>query len=199
MNREYPTIFQINDILVSSEILTVKFACDYEKCKGVCCVIGDSGAPLEDLEPEAIKTNYNTFSDLMNDEQRAVVSKEGFYTIDSDGDMVTPILRGCEECAYTCFEKDGSCFCAIERAYFAGKTNFRKPISCWLYPIRVSKLSNGMLALNLHRWHICKDAFDKGEKDGVYVYEFLKEPIIQRFGEEFYDALDEAHKSLFSE
>lgn len=190
------SIFQIDDILVSSEILTEKFACDYGKCKGVCCVIGDSGAPLEEEEVDAIANNYSSFSDLMTQEERDMVSRDGFSVLDADGDRVTPIINGREECVYTCFDSNDACFCAMERAYFNGKTNFRKPISCWLYPIRVSRLSNGMLALNLHRWDICKDAFRKGEQENVRVFRFLKEPIVHRFGVDFYDALEEAYKSL---
>ncbi len=196
MQRTAMTIFQIDDILVSSEIFSEYFACDYQKCKGVCCVIGDSGAPLEEVEVEAIESNYKYFSDLMDDQKRAVVAKDGYSTIDEDGDLVTPILHGCDDCVYTLFDDQENCFCAIERAYLAGKTNFKKPISCWLYPIRVSTLSNGQLALNLHRWEICKDAFIKGKKEGLLVFQFLKEPLIHRFGEDFYSALEEAYSEF---
>ena len=155
------TIIQIDDCLVSEEILTEYFACDYEKCKGCCCVIGDSGAPLEECEAEAIEKNYHIFSPLMSEE--------------------------------------GNCFCSMERCWFKGEGDFRKPISCWLYPIRITQLSNGTRALNLHRWHICQDAFAKGKKDKVRVYQFLREPIERYFGEDFYEALDEAAKMLNSE
>ena len=116
--------------------------------------------------------------------------------IDRDGDMVTPLVPGSEECAYTLFDEDGNCFCSMERCWFQGKGDFRKPISCWLYPIRITELSNGTRALNLHRWHICQDAFAKGKKEKVRVYEFLREPIERYFGEDFYSALSEAAKML---
>lgn len=193
------TIIQIDDCLVSEEILTEYFACDYEKCKGCCCVIGDSGAPMEECEPEAIEKNYPIFSPIMTEEGRKAVAEKGFFEIDMDGDMVTPLVPGSEECAYTIFDEEGNCFCSMERCWFQGKGDFRKPISCWLYPIRITTLRNGMRALNLHRWHICQDAFAKGKKEKVRVYEFLREPIERYFGEEFYSALSEAAKMLNSD
>lgn len=193
---DYPSIIQIDDCLVSAEILTEYFACDYEKCKGCCCVIGDSGAPLEESEPEAIEKNYHIFSPLMRDEGRAAVADKGFFEIDVDGDMVTPLVPESEECVYTCFDGKGNCFCSMERCWSKGEGDFRKPISCWLYPIRISVLSNGMRALNLHRWEICRDAFARGRKEKIRVYEFLREPVERYFGEEFYNALSEAAEML---
>ena len=193
------TIIEIDDCLVSEEILTESFACDYEKCKGCCCVIGDSGAPMEECEAGAIEKNYPIFSPIMTDAGRAAVASKGFFEIDMDGDMVTPLVPGSEECAYTIFDEEGNCFCSMERCWFQGKGDFRKPISCWLYPIRITTLRNGMRALNLHRWHICQDAFAKGKKENVRVYEFLREPIERYFGEDFYQALCEAAKMLNKE
>ena len=115
------TIIQIDDCLVSEEILTEYYACDYEKCKGCCCVIGDSGAPMEECEAEAIEKNYHIFSPLMSDEGRAAVAAKGFFEIDRDGDMVTPLVPGSEECAYTLFDEEGNCFCSMERCWFQGK------------------------------------------------------------------------------
>jgi len=196
---EYSTIIEIDDCLVSSDILTEYYACDYEKCKGCCCIIGDSGAPLDESEPEAIEKNYEIFAPIMRPQGRAAVEQKGFFEIDIDGDMVTPLVPGSEECAYCHFDKDGNCFCSMERLWFQGQGDFRKPISCWLYPIRVSTLRNGMRALNLHRWNICKDAFAKGKKEKIHVYEFLREPIERYFGEEFYEQLCEAAKMLESQ
>lgn len=193
---KYPAIIQIGDCLVSSEIFTEMYSCDYAKCKGCCCIIGDSGAPLEDSEADRISGLYPVFEKYMTENGRLAVSENGFAVTDSDGDLVTPLV-GKEECAYAMFE-DGNCLCAIERAYFNGEIQFRKPISCWLYPIRVSRLSNGMAALNLHRWHICRDAFRKGKKDGIPVFRFLKEPLVHAFGEEFYKELEEV-SSIFND
>ena len=196
MTMDCSSIIQIDDCLVSSEILSEYFACDYPKCKGCCCIIGDSGAPLEESEPEAIEKNYAIFSGLMRPQGRDAVSRKGFFEIDIDGDMVTPLTDGSEECAYCHFDGEDNCFCSMEKQWFQGKGDFRKPISCWLYPIRVSVLSNGMKALNLHRWEICKDAFAKGRKEGIRVYQFLKEPLTQAFGEDFYRALECAASQL---
>lgn len=190
------SIIQIDDCLISSEILTEYFACDYERCKGCCCIIGDSGAPLEECEAEAIEKNYPVFSHEMRPQGRLKVAESGFFEIDADGDMVTPLVPDSEECAYTHFDGNGNCFCAIEKCWFQGKGDFRKPVSCWLYPIRITRLSNGMRALNLHRWDICKDAFIKGGKEKVRVFEFLREPIERYFGEDFYSALSEASRML---
>lgn len=195
MAKERTFIFEIGNYLVSSEILTECFVCDYESCKGCCCIIGDSGAPLEQDETEALRGEYVNYRDFMTPEGIAEVEKAGFGVIDRDGDTVTPLVND-EECAFTCFDADMNCLCAVEKAFREGKSKFRKPISCWLYPIRVSQFSDGRIALNLHRWVICSDAFKKGAKEKVPVYKFLREPIIHKFGKEFYSALEEAARSL---
>ena len=191
---DHGAIIQIDDCLVSEEILTEYFSCDYGKCKGCCCIIGDSGAPLDECEPEAIGEDYPLSTPVRRPQGRRDAEEKAFFEIDVDGDMVTPLVPGSEECAYTCFDKDGNCFCSMERQWFAGKGDFRKPISCWLYPIRVSVLGNGMRALNLHRWDICRDAYEKGRKEGIRVFEFLREPLERYFGEDFYSALSEASR-----
>ena len=154
---------------------------------------------MTEEETEKVEQAYPAFSSLMQETGREVVGKKGFFEIDRDGDIVTPLCPGSEECAFTHFDEGGNCFCAIERAYFAGKCKFRKPISCWLYPIRVTELSNGKHALNLHRWDICKDAFEKGKKEKVRVYEFLREPLECAFGKEFYSALSFAAKRFLAD
>lgn len=194
-----PAIIQIDDCLVSSEILTEYFACDYAACKGVCCVIGDSGAPLEESEPEALEKNYREYSPLMSVKGREVAEKTGFSMTDADGDLVTPLVPGSEECIFSNFDRDGNCFCTVERCWMNGHGDFRKPISCWLYPIRVSTLGSGLRALNLHRWEICGCAFRKGRREKIRVFEFLKEPLTRYFGEEFYSALEAAAKEFCSE
>lgn len=186
------SIIQIDDILVSSDIITEYFCCDYQKCKGVCCIYGDSGAPLEEEECQALEDEYLNFSPLMSAEGRLVVSQKGFFEVDMDGDLVTPLVGCGGKCAYTIIDEHEHCYCAVERSFINGKSNFKKPISCWLYPIRVTKLRSGLTALNLHRWDVCKNAFVKGKKEEVPVYKFLKEPLIHLFGEDFYAALDAA-------
>ena len=137
----------IDDKIISSEIFTERFACDYGVCGGACCIIGDSGAPMEEDEPERIEANYDRFSPLMSPEGRAVIEEKGFFEVDSDGDTVTPLVPGREECAYAACDAEGSWFCTIERSWCRGGSDFVKPISCRLYPIRVSRLSNGRLRL----------------------------------------------------
>ena len=133
----------------------------------------------------------------MTVEGRQKVSESGFFEIDVDGDLVTPLIHGSEECAYTRFEGE-NCFCAIERAHCAGRCPFVKPISCRLYPIRASVLRNGLTALNLHRWEICKCAFEKGRRDGVRVYEFLRAPLTDAYGESFYAELSAVARQFAS-
>lgn len=194
--NDFGTIIQIGDILVSEEIVTEYYACDYPVCKGICCIIGDSGAPLEESEIPCLEENYASYSKLMRPQGRAQVDKDGFFYIDRDGDIVTPIVDGTGECAFTTFDSQDNCFCAIERCFLAGTCSFRKPRSCWLYPIRVTRLSNGGQALNLHRWHLCKDAFEKGKREGIRVYEFLREPLTSLYGQDFYDALCAAARQI---
>ena len=180
-NNKFGTIIQIGDILVSEDVVTECFACDYAVCKGCCCIIGDSGAPLEESELEPLEENYPIYSKLMRPQGRAQIDKEGFFSIDRDGDIVTPVVDQTEECAYTTFDEAG------------------KPQSCWLYPIRVTKLTGGGQALNLHRWGICKDAYEKGRREGIRVYQFLRDPLISVFGQDFYDALSYAAKKILDE
>lgn len=188
------TMIVIDDIIVSSEILEEYFSCDYGVCGGACCVIGDSGAPMDEDEPEKIEANFGKFSHLMSEEGKRTIACKGFFEIDSDGDTVTPLVPGREECAYANTDPDGGWFCAIERAWCRGSGDFPKPVSCRLYPIRVSRLSNGMTALNLHRWNICACAFEKGRKEGIPVFRFLKRPLTDTYGRDFYEALEAAYE-----
>ena len=198
----FGTIIQIGDILVSEDVVLEYFACDYGRCKGCCCVIGDSGAPLEVSELDELERWYPVYSALMPAAGKAAAEAAGFFEVDRDGDLVTPVVKGTpgkEECAYTGFEGDGNCFCTIERCYFTGSCAWRKPISCRLYPIRVTKLTGGGKALNLHRWAICHDAFEKGRREGVRVYQFLREPLTDAFGADFYDALCAAAEHVINQ
>ena len=198
MSRDFGTIIEIGDILVSEDVVTEFFACDYPVCKGCCCIIGDSGAPLKEEELEPLEAAYDVFAPLMSQAGRDAVRQNGFFEIDREGDIVTPVVPGREECAYCHFDGSGNCFCAIEREFCKGHGSFRKPISCSLYPIRVVDLGGGRVGLNLHRWHICKDAYEKGRREGIRVYEFLRGPLIEAFGQEFYSALEAAAKMLIA-
>lgn len=187
-------IIEIDDILVSSDIFTEEFCCDLDACKGICCVEGDAGAPVTLDEIGGIEDALDTVWDDMSASAQAVVDKQGVAYTDCDGDLVTSIVGG-KDCVFTCYEGD-CCLCALERAYRSGKTGFCKPISCALYPIREKRLGNGMIALNYNRWDVCRDAVKKGRELHLPVYKFLKEPLIRRFGAEFYEKLCEAGKQI---
>ena len=196
MSKDFGTIIEIGDILVSEDVVTEYFACDYPVCKGCCCIIGDSGAPLAEEEPELLEAAYPVFSPLMSPEGRKAVQEKGFFEIDREGDMVTPVVPGREECAYCQIDGSGNCLCTIEMQYLKGLVRLRKPVSCSLYPIRVVELGGGRKGLNLHRWDICKAAYEKGRREGIRVYEFLRGPLTEAFGSEFYSALAEAARIL---
>lgn len=187
-------IIEIDDILVSSDIFTEEFCCDLDACKGICCVEGDAGAPVTLDEIGGIEDALDTVWDDMSASAQAVVDKQGVAYTDRDGDLVTSIVGG-KDCVFTCYEGD-CCLCALERAYCSGKTGFCKPISCALYPIREKRLGNGMIALNYNRWDVCRNAVKKGRELHLPVYKFLKEPLIRRFGAEFYEKLCEAGKQI---
>ena len=181
-------VIAIGDVLISTALLTERFACDMELCKGQCCVEGESGAPLEMQEVAILEREYHIFAAYMTPNGREAVEEQGAAIVDVDGEWVTPLVKGAE-CAYALFDPSGTCKCAMECAFFDGKTTFRKPISCWLYPIRIQTLSTGC-ALNYHQWHPCVRARERGNKEGVPVYRFLKEALIAKFGEGFYEELD---------
>ena len=188
-------MIEIEGKIVSTDLLTENFCCDIMACKGQCCIDGDAGAPLTLEEVDILEAEYENYKPYMTPEGIGALHKQGFGVVDADGDLVTPLVNN-EECVYTSFDENHNCFCATEMAWCKGECKFRKPISCALYPIRISTLSNGVQALNLHRWSICKCAFEKGKKEKVPVYKFLREPIIRKFGEEFYSALESAASSL---
>jgi hypothetical protein len=188
-------MLQINDKILSEDILTECFCCDIELCGGVCCVHGDSGAPLEPDDHEMLQRELPHFAPYLSPQGREVVAQQGVAVVDKDGDLVTPLVPHNEECAYAYFDDDGTCRCAIEQAYLAGKTSYRKPMSCHLYPIRVRKMGDN-IALNYHRWAVCQCARDKGCAVGMPVYRFLREPIVRRFGEAFYNELKAAAELL---
>jgi len=182
-----PPILEVGGVLLSSDILTEYFCCDYEKCKGICCVEGDAGAPVTLDEVTAIEESVDTVWPDLSASAQSVIDKQGVAYTDKDGDLVTSIVRG-KDCVFTCYDGD-SCLCALEKAYRSGKTRFCKPISCALYPIREKRFKGGLIGLNYHRWDVCKDAREKGKALGLPVYQFLKEPLIRRFGEAWYKEL----------
>ena len=182
-------MIQIDDKIVSTDLFDVRFCCDLAACRGICCVEGDSGAPLEEEEVETLEFEYEAFRPYMKPEGIRTVEAQGFMVIDRDGDFTTPLIDG-SECAYAAATEDGIPRCAIEKAFLEGKTGFRKPISCHLYPIRVARFGNGTTGLNFHRWEVCRPALELGEKRGTPLYRMLKEPLVRRFGAPFYNMLE---------
>lgn len=182
-------MIQIDDTLVSLDVIERYFLCDLSRCKGECCIEGDSGAPLEREEEEELKRVLPEIWDDLAPEAQEVIRKQGVAFTDADGDLVTSIV-GDKNCVFTCYDADGTCKCAIEKAYREGRVSFYKPVSCHLYPIRVAKYDT-FQAVNYHRWDVCRAAEILGQKEQVPVYKFLKEPLVRKFGKAWYDALDE--------
>jgi len=179
---------QIEDTIISLDLIERFFYCDLAQCKGACCIEGEAGAPLDKEEFEILR---KICPDIWNDllpEAQAVINKQGIAYVDIENEMVTSIVNG-KNCVFTCYDGDGICRCAIEKAYLEGRINFRKPISCHLYPIRVKRLKNYQ-AVNYNRWKICRTAEISGEQKQVRLYQHLREPLIRKFGEEWYHALD---------
>ena len=186
--------FQIDNVLITTEILTERFCCDLDACKGECCVEGDAGAPVTLDEVAAIEDSLDVVWDELSASAQAIIDKQGVAYTDRDGDLVTSIVGG-KDCVFTC-HADGCCYCALEKAYREGRIKFCKPISCALYPIREVALKNGFTGLNYHRWDVCKAAVKKGRELQLPVYKFLKEPLIRRFGEQWYKSLENAAEEL---
>ena len=222
--NQLPPIIQVGDVLISSDILTEKFCCDLSACKGQCCVEGDAGAPVTLDEIAEIEDCLDEVWGDLSASAQAVIDKQGVAYTDQEGDLVTSIVRG-KDCVFTYYDSlqftvdglqmnteapekstvnckpstvniDNCCLCALEKAFRAGKTRFCKPVSCALYPIREKRLGNDLIGLNYNRWEVCKMAVAKGQQEEILLYQFLREPLIRRFGEEWYDELLNTVKEL---
>lgn len=180
-------MIQIDDAIVGLDVIEKKFLCDLSACKGECCVEGDSGAPLESEEVDKLREVLPLVWDDLSPQAREVIKTTDVAYRDYDGEMVTSIVDG-KDCVFTYYDESGICKCAIEKAYREGKTDFYKPISCHLYPIRLQKYKH-FIAVNYHKWSVCKAAIVLGEKQGLKIYQFLKEPLIRKFGEAWYEQL----------
>jgi hypothetical protein len=189
MRYSLPPILQVGDVLLSSDIITEKFCCDLEACKGICCVEGDAGAPVTVEEIAELENVVEHIVDDLSPEALKVLEEQGVAYTDQEGDLVTSIVNG-RDCCFTCYAQDGTCLCATERAFRAGKTQWCKPISCYLYPIREVQLSDGSVALNYQRWKVCRDAVKKGQELNLPIWKFLKDPLIKRFGASWYAELE---------
>jgi hypothetical protein len=187
-------MIQIGDAIISMDVFEKHFLCDLNACKGACCVEGESGAPLTDEEAELIEHFFPVFKQYMSKDCIDVVEKTGFSLIDSDGDLVTPLINN-RECVYTFTDKNGIVKCAIEKAYFEGEISFRKPVSCHLFPIRISEYDS-FSAVNYQRLDICKAARICGAKNKLPLYVFLKDALIRKFGAEWYAELEVAAQHI---
>ena len=180
-------MLQIGKTIVSDDILDRDFVCNLSACKGECCVAGAAGAPVTDDERAILEREYENVKPYLRPEGIASIEQQGTW-IDRDGEYETPLVQG-EECAYVIFDEKNTALCGIEAAYRAGKTDFYKPVSCHLYPIRVTEYSS-FTALNYHRWPICNPACSLGKELQVPIYKFLKESLTRHFGEGWYAKLE---------
>lgn len=180
-------MLQIKDALVTLDLAEQYFQCDLDKCLGECCIEGDAGAPITREEYEKLKTLVDVVRpDLLPSAIRRI-EEAGVGYVDEEGDLVTQIVDG-KNCVFTTYGEGGKCLCAIEKAFREGRTDFRKPISCYLYPLRLTEYPT-FTAVNYHRWKICKCAEVLGRANGTRLYQFMRQPLIERFGQEWYDEL----------
>lgn len=190
-------MLQIDDTIISLDVIESQFICDLCKCKGQCCVDGESGAPLEKEENDKINDILPIIWDELSPEAQTLIEAQGISYKDYDGELVTSIING-DECVFTYFDEHGVCKCVIDKAYREGRITVPKPISCHLYPIRLQKYPN-FTAVNYHKWSVCKPAVELGKREGVELYKFLKEPLIRKFGEKWYTELCDTAELLEKE
>jgi hypothetical protein len=176
----------LENTLISDDLQTVHFACDLAKCKGACCVEGDAGAPLDEEEISLLEDGIDEIRFYMREEGIREIEKNGVFDYDADGKFVTPLVNG-RECAFVFFE-EGIARCAIEKAFQEKKISFPKPISCHLYPVRITSLKHGD-GINYHKWHICNKALENGMKQKMPLYSFLQEALIRKYGRTWYNKL----------
>ena len=220
--KRLPPILQIGQVLISSDILTEEFCCDLSVCRGACCVEGDAGAPVTLDEIAQLENSLDAVWPELSASAQAVIDRQGVAYTDRDGDLVTSIVGG-KDCVFTCYGNintaDGTvencCLCALEKVCRNGNvpftppslphhspftpSQFVKPISCALYPIREKTFNDGTVGLNYHRWAICQCGRDKGRQLHLPLYQFLKEPLTRRFGKEWYDELCAVAETLKAE
>ncbi|MBP7506435.1 MAG: DUF3109 family protein [Prolixibacteraceae bacterium] len=189
-------MIQIGNAIISLDIFEEYFLCDLMSCKGACCVEGSSGAPLTDDEAIMIELHYPEYEKYLNEESKAETEKQGFSIIDKDGDLVTPLLNN-RECVYSLIDESGITKCAIEKAYLEGIIPFRKPVSCHLFPIRITEYDT-FDAVNYQKIDICRSGRICGKENKLPLYKFLKEPLIRKYGEEWYKEMEIAAGHLNS-
>lgn len=186
-------MLQIDKTIISLDVIEKKFSCNLEKCKGICCLNGDSGAPLEDFEIKIMEIYYPIFKSFMRSEGVELVDRTGVFIIDVEFEKVTPLIDG-KDCAFS-IVSDGVYLCAIEKAFQEGIIDFHKPLSCHLYPIRIKKYPD-FDAVNYDKWDICKPALQPTSHQGKPLYIFLKDALVRKYGEDWFTQLDYAAKNL---
>jgi hypothetical protein len=187
-------MFLIDDILVSDDVFTQYFCCDLSKCKGCCCVEGDAGAPVKDEEINILENILDEVKPFMTEKGRKVVDEVGAFEVAVDASLTTPLIEG-RNCAYAYQDEENITKCAIEKAFLEGKIKFRKPVSCYLYPIRVAELKDN-IALNYDQWDICNDAVENGKRLNIKVFQFLKPVLKEVYGDEFYNQMSFVEKNI---
>ena len=190
-------MFEIQNKIISDDLFEEKFVCDLNKCKGMCCIEGDAGAPLTKEEIITIEKYLPEIKKEMLPEGIKAIQDNGFYYVDDENEPVTALLDN-KECAFVVFDKNNIAKCAIELAHRKCSIDFIKPISCHLYPIRVKKHSV-FESINIDKWNVCNAAFDCGSRNNVLVFKFLKEPIIRKWGLEFYKQLEIVNSQYYNQ
>lgn len=180
-------VIRIGDTVVSLDVIERYFCCDLDDCKGACCIEGDAGAPITQEEEIAIKEALPAVIDNLPKEAVEVIDKQGVSYIDEEGDLVTSII-GNKDCVFCTYDNKGVCLCALEIGYNSGKCNFKKPVSCHLYPVRLTQYPT-FTAVNYDERSICKGAVKLGTEKGIRVYQFLEGSLTRFFGKEWYDEL----------
>lgn len=186
-------MFQIGKTIVSEDIIEKDFMCNLSACKGACCIDGDAGAPLEEDEAKILETIYPKIKPFLRKEGVEAIESQGAYITTEDNELETPLINGAD-CAYVIFDDKNVALCAIEEAYNQGEVNWKKPVSCHLYPVRVKDYSE-FSAVNYHQWQICDDACSLGKELQIPIYKFVKEALIRKFGEDWYMELEKVAKS----
>ena len=186
-------MFQLNKTIVSEEILEKEFVCNLSACLGACCVDGDAGAPLDEEETKILAEIYPKIKSYLRPEGIKAIEEQGTHIVSEFGELETPLIEG-KDCAYVIFDGK-SALCGIEQAYNEGIVTWKKPVSCHLYPIRVKEYSD-FSAVNYHKWHICSDACALGAELGVPVYQFVKEALVRKFGQQWFDELDKVAQEM---
>ena len=181
-------MFQLGKTIVSENILSNDFACNLSACKGACCVDGDAGAPLDKEETQQLQSIYPKLKSYIRQEGIEAIENQGVFVTTEDGEFETPLIDGAD-CAYVIFDEHKTALCGIEEAYNQGDIDWKKPVSCHLYPVRVKDYSE-FSAVNYHKWHICDDACSLGKELQIPIYKFVKEALIRKFGAQWYEELE---------